>query len=48
VLVICRGKPIFVELKSRAGVASKAQKQVRLELLSASADWWLVRSAAPR
>ena len=30
-------RPIFVELKSRAGVASKAQKQVRVELLSAGA-----------
>ena len=28
VLVIWRGIPIFVELKSRAGVASKAQKQI--------------------
>jgi hypothetical protein len=27
VLVLWRGKPIFVELKSRAGVASKAQKK---------------------
>jgi hypothetical protein len=44
VLVICRGKPI-VELKSRAGVASKPQKQVRLEMLPAGADWWLARSA---
>src|SRR5215475_3037390 len=35
VLVIWRGKPIFIELKSRAGVASKAQKQVRLEMLPA-------------
>jgi hypothetical protein len=45
VLVIYRGKPIFVELKSRAGVASKAQKQIRAEMLSAGADWWLARSA---
>jgi hypothetical protein len=45
VLVIWRGKPIFVELKSRAGVASKAQKQIRLEMLPAGADWWLARSA---
>jgi hypothetical protein len=43
--VIWRGKPIFVELKSRAGVASKAQKQVRLEMLAAGATWWLARSA---
>jgi hypothetical protein len=45
VLVIWRGKPIFVELKSRAGVASKAQKQIRAKLKPAGADWWLVRSA---
>jgi hypothetical protein len=32
VQVIWRGKPIFIELKSRAGVASKAQKQIRLEM----------------
>jgi hypothetical protein len=45
VQVIWRAKPIFVELKSQAGVASKAQKQVRLEMLPAGADWWLARSA---
>src|SRR5262249_26251546 len=45
VQVIWRGKPIFVERKSRAGVASKAQKQIRLEMLPAGADWWLARSA---
>jgi hypothetical protein len=44
-LVIWRGKPIFIELKSRAGVASKAQKQIRAKLLPAGADWWLARSA---
>jgi hypothetical protein len=44
VLVIWRGKPIFIELKSRAGVASKAQKQVRLEMLPAGASWWMARS----
>jgi hypothetical protein len=43
--VIWRGKPIFVELKSRAGVASKAQKQIRAKLKPAGADWWLARSA---
>jgi hypothetical protein len=45
VLVIWRGKPIFVELKSRAGVATKSQKQVRVELLPAGATWWMARSA---
>jgi hypothetical protein len=41
VLVISRGKPIFVELKSRAGVATKVQKQVRVELLPVGAAWWM-------
>jgi hypothetical protein len=45
VQVIWRGRPIFVELKSRAGVASKAQKQIREKLTPAGADWWLARSA---
>jgi hypothetical protein len=45
VQVIWRGKSIFIELKSRAGVASKAQKQIRLEMLPAGADWWMARSA---
>jgi hypothetical protein len=36
---------IFIELKSRRGVASKAQKQVRTELLPAGAAWWMARSA---
>jgi hypothetical protein len=43
--VLDSGRPIFVELKSRAGVATKAQKQVRIELLSAGATWWMARSA---
>ena len=45
VLVIFRQKPIFVELKSRAGVATKSQKQVRVEQLPAGATWWMARSA---
>jgi Holliday junction resolvase-like predicted endonuclease len=36
---------VFVELKSRRGVASKAQKQTRDEMLPAGAEWWMVRSA---
>jgi hypothetical protein len=36
---------VFVELKSRAGVASKTQKQFRLEVLAAGAEWWMARSA---
>jgi hypothetical protein len=45
VQVIWRGKPIFVELKSRAGVASKVQKQIRAKLKPAGAVWWMARSA---
>jgi hypothetical protein len=36
---------VFLELKAPRGVASKAQKQVRAEILPAGAKWWLVRSA---
>ena len=36
---------IFIELKSRRGVASKVQKQLRLEMLPAGAVWWMARSA---
>ena len=36
---------IFIELKSRRGVASKAQKQIRLEMLPAGAEWYMARSA---
>jgi len=45
VLVIFRQRPIFVELKSRRGVASKVQKQIRSELLPSGATWWMARSA---
>jgi hypothetical protein len=45
VLVISNGKTVFVELKSRRGVASKVQKERRLEMLPAGADWWMARSA---
>jgi hypothetical protein len=37
--------PIFVELKSRCGVASEAQKQVRTTMLPVGAKWWTARSA---
>jgi hypothetical protein len=36
---------IFIELKSRRGVASKVQKQIRMEMLPAGAVWWMARSA---
>jgi hypothetical protein len=53
VLVLYRRKPsprcptrvVFVELKSRRGIATKAQKQIRAEMLPAGATWWLARSA---
>jgi hypothetical protein len=36
---------IFIELKSRRGVASKVQKQIRVEMLPVGAKWWMARSA---
>ena len=36
---------IFIELKSRRGLASKVQKQIRTEMLPAGAVWWMARSA---
>jgi hypothetical protein len=30
---------------SRAGDASKAQKQIRMEMVPAGAEWWTARSA---
>ena len=37
--------PVFVELKSRAGHATKAQKQVRAELVGMRCSWFMARSA---
>jgi len=45
VMVVFSRRPVFVEVKSRAGIASKAQKQVRDELLTAGCEWWMCRSA---
>ena len=45
VLVIFLQRPIFVELKSRRGVASKAQREIRLEMPPSGATWWMARSA---
>lgn len=45
VLVIYRSRVFFIELISRRGIASKAQKQIRLEMLPAGAEWWMARSA---
>ncbi|MBO0758492.1 MAG: hypothetical protein J2P54_21790, partial [Bradyrhizobiaceae bacterium] len=45
VLVLSNGKTVFVELKSRRGVASKAQKPIRAQLLPVGAEWWMARTA---
>jgi hypothetical protein len=45
IMVVHDGRVTFVELKSPVGVASKAQRQVYLELRAAGADWYLVKSA---
>jgi hypothetical protein len=44
-MVIIRQRSVFVEMKSHAGIASRAQKQVRKELVAIGCDWWLCRSA---
>jgi hypothetical protein len=44
-MVIFRQQPVLLEVKSRAGIASKAQKRIRAELVEAGAAWWLVRTA---
>jgi hypothetical protein len=45
-MFIWNGKIIFIELKSRVGIASAAQRKFRDELLAAGVRWWwLVRSA---
>ena len=43
-MVVYRRRAVFVELKSKAGVASKSQKRVRAELVAAGARW-CVRAA---
>jgi hypothetical protein len=44
VLILYKGKLIFLELKSRVGKVSEAQRDVRLQILRAGGMWWLVRS----
>ena len=48
-LIIASGelilKVIFIELKSKRGVLSAAQRQVRAELVKVGCSWWLARSA---
>jgi hypothetical protein len=43
-LILFRQKAVFVEVKSRSGRASPAQKRVRAELVAAGCDWWMARS----
>jgi hypothetical protein len=53
VVVLYRRKPsgrcplraAFVDLKPSRGIASKAQKQIRAEILLAGAKWGMARSA---
>jgi hypothetical protein len=45
VLVVAHGQAVFVELKSRRGVATPAQKERAAELVAAGAAWFLARSA---
>lgn len=45
ILVLYRRKPIGIELKSRNGKCSPAQRLVRKALLRAGARWWVARSA---
>jgi hypothetical protein len=44
-LILHKGQFIGLELKSRIGRVSKAQKQVAREILRAGGAWWLIRSA---
>jgi hypothetical protein len=40
----CR-RPVFVEVKSRARIASKVQKGVRAKVMAAGAECWMARCA---
>jgi hypothetical protein len=44
-LILHKGKLIGLEMKSRSGRVSRAQKEVRLEMLRAGGIWWLCRGA---
>ena len=44
VLVVANGPAIFIELKSRRRVTSKAQREIRAQLLAAGAAWFLART----
>ena len=39
---------VFIELKSRRGVGSEVQKQIRLEMLPTGAKWRMALRAAAR
>jgi hypothetical protein len=41
---LAASKPTFIELKSKAGHASKSQKQIRAELVAVGCQWWMARS----
>src|SRR3984885_11711064 len=44
-MFISAPKVIFIELKSRSGRASRAQRRTRHELLVAGCEWFMARSA---
>jgi hypothetical protein len=44
-LILHKGKLIGLEMKSRIGRVSRAQKEVRLEMLRAGGMWWMARTA---
>jgi hypothetical protein len=44
-LVVYRGKPIGIEMKSPGGRCSPSQRAVREELLRSGGEWWECRSA---
>jgi hypothetical protein len=37
--------PIFLELKSKAGNVTRAQRQIRVELVKVGCSWWMCRTA---
>jgi hypothetical protein len=45
VLIFQQKLMVFVELKSHRGVASRAQKHIRTEVLRAGGMWWMARTA---
>jgi hypothetical protein len=41
----CPTRVVCIELKSHSGLASPAQKEIRLEMVKAGVRWWMARSA---